>query len=321
MAPDEFADELINQVLSTIANGNHKVLIWGITPPALKLLSFLNVSGLISKIAALVDGRSQLQTQRFFHLEVKSPRQLSDIEVDTLVICFDKEKESILEQFSEANSGKPHVVIAGNANYEFHDPIFDQIVKSCLVKSKAGGYPNMLVHLYQTLRHISIHKLDGHVAEFGVFQGGTTVFMAKVLRHFGYSGEIYGFDTFQGFPPRKSIFDLYDDSKCEFQDYESVRSYCEPYNIKLIVGDISETYTKLKNVPLALTFFDTDNYSSITRALDLCADQTIRNGALAFDHYFSPGWIRTIGERIAIRRVLSEKSFFNLHGTGIFIKL
>jgi O-methyltransferase len=178
-----------------------------------------------------------------------------------------------------------------------------------------------LVHLYQALRYISARKLQGAIAEFGVFQGGTTVFMAKVLQHFGSQSRIYGFDTFAGFPPRKHALDLYSDAKCEFPHYDVVKAYCYPYNIELVKGDISETYRQLNGIPLALTFFDADNYSTARSALPLCYEQTVPGGILAFDHYYSPNWVRTIGERIAIKEVLSTLDVLNLHGTGVFIKV
>ncbi len=145
----------------------------------------------------------------------------------------------------------------------------------------------MLVHLYQSLKYVMTRNLRGAVAEFGVYQGGTTVFMAKVLQHYGYSGRIYGFDTFAGFPPRKHILDI----------------------------------SRLQGIPLMLSFFDTDNYSPTRKALELCLEQTVQGGILAFDHYYSPGWNKTVGERIAIRQSLEKKEVLNFHGTGIFIKI
>ncbi|HXQ34232.1 MAG TPA: TylF/MycF/NovP-related O-methyltransferase, partial [Anaerolineales bacterium] len=120
------------------------------------------------------------------------PDYLREVDLDTLIITFDKEKEVALELFSSDDTRIPLLVFAGNANYEFTDPVFERIVSSCPVKSKAGGYPNMLIHLYQCLKHISERRIPGDVAEFGVFQGGTTVFMAKVLKHFSNDCRVYG---------------------------------------------------------------------------------------------------------------------------------
>lgn len=319
MNQTDISEELIEQISTAIADGRKNIGIWGVNPITFKILSFLSGSDLLSNVTAVIDDITN-KNGKLFQINVIAPRQLPNTELDTLVITNDKEKEQILEKFEKYDCRIPHVIIGGNSNYEFDDPIFNKIIKSCMVKSKAGGYPYMLIHLFQSLKYISLRKLEGDIVEFGVYQGGTTVFMAKVLKHLNNPRKIYGFDTFQGFPSTRSVFDLYDESSCEFHDYDSVYNYCKRYNIELVVGDIRDTYTKLKNIPLALTFFDTDNYSSIVNALELCAEQTVQNGILAFDHYFSPGWNRTIGERIAVHQVLNNKPFLNLHGTGIFIK-
>ena len=104
-------------------------------------------------------------------------------------------------------------------------------------------------------------------------------------------------------------------------DYETVGRYCEPYGVKLIQGDICETHQILKGVPLMFSFFDTDYYSPTRVALEMCYEQTVKGGVIAFDHYFSEGWEDTIGECIAAKEVLEGKPVFHLHGTGIFLKL
>lgn len=318
---DDFVENLYNEVVSAIATGSTAIAVWGINSSGLRVLSTLYSSGLLSFITVLVDDRPMLQGKHFFGFEVHSPASLSEISIDTLVVAFDSEKERVLEEYARISNCLPKVIFSGDSNYDFNDPVFYEIVRSCPVKSKAGGYSSMLIHLFQALKSVAERNLQGDVAEFGIFQGGTTVFMAKVLKYYGHPGRIYAFDTFTGFPPRKSVMDNYSDKKCEFQDQKVVAAYCSPFNIELVPGDICETYTKLHGIPLALSFFDTDNYSATKQALGLCFEQTIPTGILAFDHYFSPSWNKTIGERIAVNQFLKEKRMFNLYQTGIFIKM
>jgi len=320
LSADPIVNELLTQTLSAISKGSRRLVVWGTDPIGLQFLTGLNALGFLPLVFGLVDHRKESQGRTLFGLQIMPPDYLREVALDTLIITFDKEKEVALELFSSDDTRIPHLVFAGNANYEFTDPVFDRIVSSCPVKSKAGGYPYMLIHLYQCLKHISERRIPGDVAEFGVFQGGTTVFMAKVLKHFSNDCRVYGFDTFQGFPAANHVLDAYTDEKCQFPDYDTVKNYCAPYNIELIRGDIRETYQTLSNVNLALTFFDTDNYSATKKALEFCAERTALGGFVAFDHYFSPGWSQTVGERIAARQVLHKMKFLNLHGTGIFIK-
>lgn len=321
MLKDEFVIELVQEIVQAIAEGSRWIVVWGIKEGGLGVLSALHSMGLISFVSGIIDSGAIAQGGSFFGVEVTTPDSLSRMELDTLVIASDEGKETILSQFAQVDSRIPRIILGGQANYEFGDPIFQQLQRSCPVKSKAGGYSYMLVHLYQSLQYVAMRKLQGDIAEFGVYQGGTTVFMAKVLRHYGHSGRIYGLDTFSGFPQRRSALDIYRDTKCEFPDFETVKSYCSPYNIELIQGDICETYTRLRDIPLVLSFFDTDNYSPTRRALELCVAQTVQGGVLAFDHYYSPNWNKTVGERIAIKQALDESRVFNLHGTGIFVKV
>lgn len=318
---EEHVNDLIDEIITAIAEGSRNIVLWGVERSGLSVLSTLHSFGLISFISGLIDSRSTICGQTFYGLKVQCPEDLAGIKLDTLVITADKEKEALLEHFSRIDVRIPRIILSGYANYEFDDEVFVEIQRSCPVKSKAGGYSHMLVHLYQSIKYIATRNLQGSVVEFGVCQGGTTVFMAKVLRHYGYTGRIYGFDTFAGFPQRKHVLDIYREKKDEFPDYETVKRYCSPYNIELIQGDICDTYTQLRGISLALSFFDTDNYSPTRKALELCIEQTVQGGILAFDHYYSPGWNKTVGERIAIRQVLEKKEVLNFHGTGIFIKI
>jgi O-methyltransferase len=115
--------------------------------------------------------------------------------------------------------------------------------------------------------------------------------------------------------------DGYRDAKCEFADFDTVASYCRPHNIELVRGDITDTCRQLKDVDLALSFFDTDNYTAARRALSVCMNRTVVGGYIVFDHWYSPDWPRTIGERIAAQEAVSSPQWWNLHGTGVFLRL
>lgn len=319
-ALDEFTSSLLEKILVAISNGGRKLVFWGINPTCLKLISILRQDKHEKLILGLIDD-NPVQHKTILDIQIYKSKDLRNLNFDAVVITSDKEKEAIIQQYTEVDGRRANLIFAGNANYEFDEPLFYEIVKSCPVKSKAGGYPNMLIHLYQALKYIAKNNINGDVAEFGVYQGGTTVFMAKVLAHYGHTGKIYGFDTFEGFPPPRSVMDMFSDNKCEFFDFETVKRYCSPYHIELIRGDIFSTYMRLRDIPLALSFFDTDNYSPTKQALELCLEQTVQGGILAFDHFYSPNWSQTIGERIAIRQTLQDVGLLNLFGTGIFVKV
>lgn len=205
---DEFVRALLAEILSAIDAGQSKLLIWGSGVTGMRVLGAVKERGLESFISGVIDSQKAMYGRNVAGFTITPPDELGQLQFDALVVAADEDKETILEEFARLDGRKVNIVVCGDRHYEFNDPIFAAIVSSCHLKSKAGGYPHMLIHLYQALRHISARKLQGSVAEFGVFQGGTTVFMAKVLRKFGSDSKIYGFDTFAGFPPPEACAGL-----------------------------------------------------------------------------------------------------------------
>lgn len=319
---EEFLTSIWNRTLEAIAQGSKSVLIWGFTPECLGLVSRMKDHGVGPLVSGIVDPRREVQGIQVGNVRVSSPELIRSLSVDTLVIAVDQDKELALTEFSRLDQRKPRVVMAGNRHLEFNDPLFQEIRSSCMVSSRAAGYQDMLAHIYQSIVYIAERGLKGSFVEFGVYKAGTTVFLAKTLQRLNVDSKIYAFDTFSGFPPKKSLLDLYSDQHDEFSDFEAISAYCSGYPIELIRGDIGETYRRLEGVPLVFTFFDTDNYTPTRMALEMCYEQTVRGGILAFDHFYcDERWLYTLGERIAVTEVLKGKDVFNLHRTGIFIKL
>lgn len=323
--PDEarrLAAELYTSVIAAIVAGARSFCICGLDDVAVELLATLSCGGLLGSIDAVVGDQTSIE--KICGVPVEELDAVLRRKLDAIIVTSDASKEKILSRVAKIvdplGAPFPLLLFAGTRHYEFDDEVYFQTVKSCLVKSKAGGYPDMLIHLYQALKAVAQGHVKGDVAEFGVFQGGTTVFMAKVLAHFAHPAKVIGFDTFSGFPAAQSVLDLYNDSKCEFADYDTVASYCGPYRIELVQGDIAETCGRLSDVDLALSFFDTDNYSAARKALAICAERTVVGGFIVFDHWYSPAWKYTIGERLAAREVLGSAKWWNLHGTGVFLR-
>lgn len=315
-------DDLTERVLTALAERPGRMVVWGISPATMRLLAELRKLGLEQHVVGLVDHRPHQHGRKIADWTVGSVPEVVIWDADYLVVGLDAEKEEVLRCFSEQGTARPTVILYGTAHYEFRDPIFADLARESYVKSHAGGYPHMLVHLYQCLRYICGRQLEGDVAEFGVYKAGTTTFMAECLRRLGSSATVFGFDTFEGFPPKRSVLDMHASTEDEFLNLDIIRAHCGRYdNISLIIGDIAETYTQLQGHALALSFFDTDNYSATRAALPMCAEITVPGGVIAFDHFYSPGWLSTIGERMAAQEVLGNNRWFNLHGTGVFLKV
>lgn len=238
-----------------------------------------------------------------------------------LVVASDEHKEDLLEAAAHFLPRNTRVLLAGYAHFRFRDSIYDLILKESLVPSLANGYPNTLVHLYQCLQNAARLGLDGTVVEFGMFKGGTTLILARLVRALKMSWPVIGFDTFGGFPERRSALDMYAHPGCVFRDESAVRRLAGGENIEVVRGDIVETVDRLADSDIVLAFLDTDNYTSAVAALDVIQERVLVGGAIVFDHFTGRDRFRyTLGERIAGKRLLSDSRFFHLHDTGVFYR-
>lgn len=241
---------------------------------------------------------------------------------DVVVVAEDAGKERLLELLANFLPPTTKVLIGGFDHLNFRDDTFDQVRRAAILPSFANGYPNCLVHIYQCLRNARAAGLEGCVAEFGMFKGGTTAIMSRFIEKLGANWKVYGFDTFDGFPPRRSILDMYAHPDCVFFDVESVRAALVGRNVEVVEGDVVETVSRLAGERMILSFVDTDNYTSACAILDVVVDATLIGGAIVFDHWTGVDrHLNTIGERIAAKRLAADSRFFNLHGTGVFLRV
>lgn len=240
---------------------------------------------------------------------------------DIVAVAEDAGKEPILEQIARTLPAKTKIVIGGFAHFEFHDDVFDRVRRDIFIPSFANGYRLCLVHIFQCLQNAHRRSLTGCVAEFGMFKGGTTMLISRFIEAIGANWKVYGFDTFDGFPDKRSPLDMYAHPDCVFLDVELVRAVFAGRNVEIVEGDVVETVTRLNREDLVLSFVDTDNFTSAEAIIRVIADRTQIGGAIIFDHWTGHDrHIDTIGERIAAKRLAADLRYFNLHGTGVFLR-
>lgn len=238
-----------------------------------------------------------------------------------VAIAADEEKEDLLERAAPHLQPSTWVLLAGYAHFKFRDPIFTKVNSSCLVPSLANGYPHTLIHLYQCMQNAARLGLKGVVVEFGMFRGGTTMTLSRFAEELGMDWRVMGFDTFAGFPGRRSVLDMYNHPDCVFRDETAVRHYLSGRNVEIVAGDIVSTASRLQGVPIVLAFVDTDNHTSALAALDAVQEEVVVGGAIVFDHFTGRNRHRyTLGERIAAKRLLADDRYFHLHDTGVFFR-
>ena len=316
-----FADELVDRTLRRVTQRDARgIALLGFTPATLAVRTALIGAGLGDRLVGIFDPAATAGD------DVAPLGALAERDHDLLVIGVDANKERVLDAYRRAvgdGDDPPDAVLAGTAHLDFVDPDYAQLNAPALVPSYATGSPYTREHLFQCLQGAAASGLRGAIVEFGAFKGGTTAWLARVAAHLGLEDcRVIGLDSWAGFPPRRSVLDLYEHPRCVFTDLDGVRAYVEPLGVELIAGDITETHSQLAGLPLLLCFFDTDNYSPARAALELCADQLVVGGSIVFDHVATTAnYIDTLGERMAAFEVLSRRPFLHLHATGVFTKL
>lgn len=319
MKDDDYR-KVIEEAVAYILGGCNSVAVLGLSEVATRLLADLSSRGLSGAVRGIyADSTAHMLTRH--DLKVRPFQELAEAEHDLLVVTEDGSKEDLLLRAKQLVRNQPKVVLGGYGHFAFKSQQFEEIRSQLLVPSLANGYPNSLVHLYQCLVNAARLDLEGVVAEFGMFRGGTTAFLAKTVQAVGKSWPVIGFDTFDGFPAPRSFLDMYRHPDCVFTDINAVKAYADTQRVEVVVGDVVQTCCRLVDEKIVLAFVDTDNYSSAAAILDVITDRVVVGGAIVFDHFSGVDrFLYTIGERIAARRLLEDRRFFNLHGSGVFFR-
>jgi Tfp pilus assembly protein PilF/predicted O-methyltransferase YrrM len=130
---------------------------------------------------------------------------------------------------------------------------------------------------------ISQLSVEGLILEFGVYTGGSIIYIAERLKNH----KIYGFDSFQGLPEDWGVTA----KKGQFA-VDKLPALKE--NIELVVGWFDETlptFVKQRSGPISLLHIDCDLYSSTKTIFDNLNDWIVPGTVIVFDEYFNyPGW-------------------------------
>lgn len=315
-----FADELLPEVAKHLATGSTQVAVLGLTPESLALAA--GIAGLGGRATLFDPDASDTH-----HPSVVPWGDLGAFSPEVVVIAADRDKERLLRAAADLlddMSPLPQVVLGGLAHQDLHDRVFEELEAPALVPSYATGHPHTRMHLYDCLRSAATHGRSGAVVELGAFKGGTSVWLAEAVRRLGVQdAPVIAFDAWDGFPPRRSLLDLYEHPRCVFRDLEAVRRYTEPYGIELVPGDIFETApARLARQPILLAFVDTDNYSGSRAALAAIVPNLVPGGAIVLDHFVTTGeYVYTVGERIAASEAVRDAGLLHLSGTGVFVNV
>ena len=195
------------------------------------------------------------------------------------------------------------------------DPRFNEIMKSITytLVDRIRCYM-----LYQFAMQAA--RLEGEVAEIGVYRGGTARLLASA---FGPSGKtVHLFDTFEGMPSTDPDRDAH--HKGDFSDtsLESVQRSLEGCgNVAFYPGFFPGTAPPIAGLKFSLAHIDVDIYRSVLDCCEFFYPRMVAGGMMVFDDYgfeSCPGAKTAVDEFFRDKR---ERPCYIPSGQCILIKL
>ena len=178
----------------------------------------------------------------------------------------------------------------------------------------------------RAFRLLAAAPVPGAVTEFGVYQGGGLISLARTAEEIlGHTPSLYGFDTFEGMPASEVVLTgllARDWAKGTFSDtsIELVRSRLNAEGVRatLIQGRFSDIGTLARHGidKVMLAHIDADIYEGYRDALELLTPHLQVGSVLLFDESIPPNeWssqsIRDHGQRAV--REWEATTRLNLH--------
>jgi O-methyltransferase len=123
--------------------------------------------------------------------------------------------------------------------------------------------------------------LDGEMAEFGVFEGGSARVIAEACNK-----PLHLFDTFEGMPED----DVYPEGhkKDDFAvTYEEVRAFLSGLNVIYHPGFFPDTTRGLEHLRFSFVHIDADIEQSTRAGIEFFKPRMVSGGVIVFDDY---GW-------------------------------
>jgi hypothetical protein len=149
---------------------------------------------------------------------------------------------------------------------------------------------------------LGVRSLSGHVAEVGVYRGGTALLLSRA---FEGAAEVHLFDTFAGMPPTDPDKDLHVAGDFRDTTEVSVRRYlADRPNVTIHAGFFPETAAPLADAQFRFVHVDVDIYRSVRDCAEFFYPRMVAGGVLVFDDY---GWSSTAGARQAVDEFFVER--------------
>ncbi len=304
-------DELIRRLFDHLQKKPEtRVAFWGKSYPACRtLVEFRQILGDDFHPVCVIDnfkcGSAPVAETPILSFEQALERADS---IDLIAIMVDSASiYSILEQIAESKlSGKAILCVHRDA-----DPLteteFARLSDAChqtLTRKGVLWYtsPENWRCCYQYLQQTA--SLEGDVAEFGVYQGGSAFFIATVMRELGMNKRLHLFDSFSGIQEQSSLDQAAPNSFASGGP-EGVRALMSGFDgVNIVAGDIFETFAGAGLKRLSLAHIDCDQYATTRFLCESLYPLMASGGIMMFQDY---AYGAAYGERVAVDAFFRDK--------------
>ena len=174
------------------------------------------------------------------------------------------------------------------------------------------------IYLLDLLR--STARVDGDIAELGVWRGSNSLYMAKLSRILDLDRRLQAFDSFQGLPQAGTqdnssyVKGIYAGDKQLFLEAIALHELESKLLIHegLIEDSVPNWCVRFPNVRLSLIYFDADLYSPALTMFKHLAPRLSIGGVILLDEY---GFAEWPGETLAADKFISDNANFSLEMT------
>lgn len=170
-----------------------------------------------------------------------------------------------------------------NNHSSLEDSFFLELIEGLYRDDRTLQHPSELYNLYYWLKRTK--KIEGDIAEVGVFRGGT----ARLFATLESVKMIHLFDTFQGMPETNKLVDHHVAGDFDDTSLLDVRNYlCSYGNTRFYQGLFPDSASALpKDVRFSFVHLDVDIYESTYAALNFFVPRMCEGGCLISHDYNS----------------------------------
>jgi O-methyltransferase len=156
-----------------------------------------------------------------------------------------------------------------------------------------------MLNIYQMVKRTE--KLEGDIAEVGVYRGGS----AAIMAHFKGNRQLHLFDTFEGLPEVNREKDTLEKGSMNATSEETVKKLLNGYpGWQTYKGIFPDTSGPIENRTFSVVHLDTDLYDGTLQSLDFFYDR-MQKGGIIMTHDYND--ILTPGVKEAFDLFFSDK--------------